>query len=181
MPTFPCSHVNKKALEQYVSFSEQRDNLQMRKEVLDRSKKVNRPSSHTSTPPKLPLKQISAGSEYILNSACVLLLDGLRSNTIQHTVDFLLLPSGSLVQKVYWFALLQAIEELIEHLDQQKDEAIARTFSQVSKYGGLTVTSCTVTLGPQHDYNGIASFACHAILIAFALVPTGISRISSGG
>jgi hypothetical protein len=77
-----------------------------------------------------------------------------------------MLPSGSLVHKVCGFALieacssivsetevaaslyrldlLQAIEELIEHLDQQKDEAIARTFSQVSKYGGLTVTGCTV-------------------------------------
>lgn len=29
---------------------------------------------------------------------------------------------------------MQAIDELIEHLDQQKDEAIARTFKQVSTY-----------------------------------------------
>jgi chromosome segregation ATPase len=50
MTTFPCSHVNKKALEQYVSFSEQRDYLQRRKEELDRSKKVH-PALHT---PNLP-------------------------------------------------------------------------------------------------------------------------------
>lgn len=35
--------MNKKALDQYVSFSEQRDTLQRRKEDLDRSKKVHAP------------------------------------------------------------------------------------------------------------------------------------------
>lgn len=33
--------MNKKALDQYVSFNEQRDALQKRKDELDRSKKVN--------------------------------------------------------------------------------------------------------------------------------------------
>eukprot|EP01134_Creolimax_fragrantissima_P007285 CFRG7285T1 len=60
------NHVNKKALDQYVSFGEQRDNLEIRKVELDRSKK--------------------------------------------------------------------AIEELIDHLDLMKDEAIVRTFKQVSKH-----------------------------------------------
>ena len=34
------SHVNKKAMDQYVSFSEQRDNLVKRKEELDKSEKA---------------------------------------------------------------------------------------------------------------------------------------------
>lgn len=93
------SHVNKKALDQYVNFTEQREELQKRQAELD------------------------SGDEVNTN------LNFLANGTVKLTFAKL-----NLFVYLIIYILLQKIKELIEVLDQRKDESIERTFKGVARH-----------------------------------------------
>lgn len=98
------SHVNKKALDQYVNFTEQREELQKRQAELDAGDEV------------LPHWYIS--------------LWDFPSN-IKHFLYHI--PKVPFSLPVFFY-VLQKIRELISVLDQRKDESIERTFKGVARH-----------------------------------------------
>ncbi len=97
------SHVNKKALDQFINFSDQKEKLIKRKEELDRAYQV----SHLLT---ILLKFLSVvwWAQRHLKTCCF---------CPSHTGNF--------------HAVFQSILDLMYHLDQRKYEAIQLTFKQV--------------------------------------------------